>query len=79
MAHINRGRLAINTGGNWQLYTNTLPAGSEGIGTISRGEIDVGALVRITATGLYVQINAGVIRALDQRKVDAAIKAGNGT
>lgn len=27
MTHDNRGRLTVNTDGNWRLYTNTLPNG----------------------------------------------------
>lgn len=65
--------MQINKDGNWRLYTNTIPAGSEALGTVTRDEIDTGALVRIKATGAYVQVNAGVIRSLDGRKVAAAL------
>jgi hypothetical protein len=73
MTHENRGRLTVNTGGNWRLYTNTLPANSTALGTVTRDETDTGALVRIEATGTYVQVNASVIRPLDGRKVAAAL------
>lgn len=74
MTHGNRGRLVVDLGGKWRHYTNTLPAGSRAIGTVTRDGYDTGALVRIKATGIYVQCNAGAIRSLDQRKVVGAIK-----
>jgi hypothetical protein len=73
MTHPNRGRLTVDTDGNWRLYTNTLPANSTPLGTVTRGGFDTGALVRIETTGAYVQINAGVIRPLDGRKIAAAL------
>jgi len=73
MTHQNRGRLAVDTNGNWRLYTNTIPANSTPLGTVTRDESDTGALVRIEATGVYVQVNAGAIRSLDGRKVAAAL------
>ena len=73
MTHANRGRLAVDLGGNWRIYTNTLPAGATPIGTVTRNGFETGALVRIESTGLYVQVNAGAVRTLDQRKVKAAI------
>lgn len=73
MTHTNRGRLTVDLGGKWRLYTNTLPDNGRAIGTITRDECDTGALVLIEATGLYVQINAGSLRPLEQRKVVAAL------
>ena len=73
MTHTNRGRLAVDTNGNWRLYTNTIPANSTPLGTVTRDESDTGALVRIDATGVYVQVNTGVIRILDGRKIAAAL------
>ncbi|MBC3931964.1 hypothetical protein [Undibacterium curvum] len=73
MGHGNRGRLTVNHGGAWRLYANTLPDGSQAVGTVARGEGDIGALVLMPATGLYVQINANTLRPLDQRKVKAAL------
>lgn len=73
MTHNNRGRLVVDTNGNWRLYTNTLPANSTPLGTITRDIGDTGALVRMETTGLYVQVNAGAIRSLDGRKVAAAL------
>lgn len=73
MTQTNRNRLVIDTNGNWRLYTNTIPANSTPLGTVTRDESDTGALVRIEATGIYVQVNAGAIRSLDGRKVAAAL------
>lgn len=73
MTHPNRGRLTVNPDGNWRIYTNTLPAGSTPLGTVTRDKMDTGALVRIEATGTYVQVNAGAVRSLDGRKVAAAL------
>lgn len=68
--------IEINKDGNWKLYTNTLPVNSVAAGTVTRDGYYTGALVRIKATGLYVQVNAGAIRNLDQKKVMDAIGAG---
>jgi len=73
MNHSNRGRITVDANGNWRLYTNTIPANSTPLGTVTRDETDTGALVRIEATGIYVQVNAGAIRSLDGRKVAAAL------
>lgn len=73
MNHNNRGRLVVDTNGNWRLYTNTIPANSTALGTVTRDEGDTGALVRIEVTGVYVQVNAGAVRSLDGRKVAAAL------
>ena len=73
MTHNNRGRLAVAIGGNWRLYTNTIPAGSRALGTVAREGYDTGALVLIEATSLYVQVNAGAVRSLPQSKVVAAL------
>ncbi len=67
----NRDRLTITPGGPWRLYTHPL-AGWEMLGTVQRG-MDIGALARSPA-GLLVQVNAGAVRALDQRKALAALK-----
>ena len=77
MTHNNRGRLSVVIGGNWRLYSNTLPAGSRAIGLVTRDDTDTGALVLIERTGLYVQVNAGAVRSLNQSKVVAAIAAAS--
>lgn len=68
----NDGRLTVDINGNWRLYTQTIPKNSTPLGTVTRGGYDTGALVRL-ASGVYVQVNAGVIRRLDGRKVAAAL------
>jgi len=77
MTHNQRGRLTVTLGGNWRIWSNTIPAGSLALGTVSRdGSFsDSGVLVQIKSTGLYAQINAGVLRTLPQAKVAAAIDA----
>ena len=72
MTHTNRGRLTVNIDGKWRLYTNTIPSDAEALGTVTQGEGDTGALVKLPS-GLYVQINAGTMRNLDGRKVAAAL------
>ena len=73
MGTTNADRLAINPGGNWQLYTATIPPGSVALGTVTRNGTDTGALVRVENTGAYLQINAGCARRLDGRSVAAAL------
>ena len=66
----NRARLIVTVGGQWRLYTHAM-CGFEMLGTVQRG-MEIGALAR-TQAGLLVQVNAGAIRALDQRKALAAL------
>ena len=68
----NRGRLVVETGDRWRLYTHVLP-GMQMLGTVQRGA-EAGALAR-TQAGALVQINAGAVRMLDQRKAAAALEA----
>ena len=74
MTHSNRGRYAAQMGGPWRLYQRTVPVGMSMLGTIQRG-MEIGALA-ITDAGIYVMLNAGLSKKLDQRKVRAAIEAG---
>lgn len=71
MTHENRSRLAVDTDGNWRLYTNSAPGGCTVLGTVSR-DGETGALV-VTEAGIYSMLNARVYRGLDQRKVKAAL------
>ena len=68
----NRDRLVITPGGPWRLYTRPLD-GWEMIGTVQHG-MEMGALGRSPA-GALMQINAGAVRMLDQRKAAAALEA----
>lgn len=77
MSHQNRNRVVVDLNGKWRLYTNTIPANSTPLGTVTRDESDTGALVRNDTTGVYVQVNAGVVRGLDQRKIKAALGISN--
>lgn len=69
-------KLTVDAAGNWRLYTNTVPAGSVVLGTVTRDGIDTGALVRFERTGAYAQVNAGAVRSLDGRSVRAALGDG---
>ena len=71
----NRARLIVTVNGPWRLYQHQQPHGMQMLGTVQRG-MEVGALAR-TQAGLMVQVNAGAVRALDQRKAQAALDAGN--
>ena len=67
----NRARIIVTVGGPWRLYQHQPPHGMQMLGTVQRG-LEIGALAR-TQAGLLVQVNAGAVRALDQRKVEAAM------
>lgn len=73
MGHNNRGRLTVNAGGDWRIYTSQPPANASPIGTVTRGDDDTGALIQFHDSGLYAQMNNGVVRTLDGRKVTAAL------
>tara|TARA_R110000822_G_C15029333_1_gene464048 strand:+ start:370 stop:531 length:162 start_codon:yes stop_codon:yes gene_type:complete len=51
--------------------------GMKMLGTVARPTGEVGALAR-TGAGILVQINAGRVRTLDQRKAEAAVVAASG-
>lgn len=72
MTGLNRGRYTAQIDGPWRLYTRVCPAGWQMIGTIQRG-VGIGALA-LSPVGIYCQVNAGGILALDQRKVLAALQ-----
>ncbi len=65
-----RARLIVTVNGPWRLYQHQPPTGMQMLGTVQRG-MEIGALAR-TQAGLLVQVNAGAVRALDQRKAQAA-------
>ena len=67
----NRARIIVTLGGPWRLYQHQPPPGMQMLGTVQRG-LEIGALAR-TKAGLLVQLNAGAVRALDQRKAEAAL------
>ena len=73
MGGLNRGRLSVQVGGPWRLYTHPL-AHWEMLGVVRCADGWTGALARSPA-GLYACINDGAVRQLDQRKQLAAIAA----
>ena len=73
MGGLERGRVSVLAGGPWKLYQRHAPAGWDMLGTVQRG-LEIGALARNKETGEYAQMNAGAVRALDQRKVAAALQ-----
>lgn len=64
-------RLHIILDGPWKLYHRTPLPGWQMLGTVQRG-MSIGAL-GLSPIGFYAQINAGVIRSLDQRKTIACL------
>lgn len=74
--HSNRGRLAVDLKGNWRLYSNVLPGHAIALGTVNR-DGETGALIHFAQTGVFAQLNAQAVKALDRRKVLAAIAASN--
>lgn len=74
MTHNQRGRLTVDLGGNWRWYANTIPAGSQCLGTVTTANGETGALL-FTASGIYVRLNAGALVSLPQGKVQAAVEA----
>ena len=73
MDHDTPDRITVDPAGNWRLYSETLPDGATPLGTVTREDADVGALVRFEKTGRYAQVNGGAARNLDGRKVAGAL------
>lgn len=69
----NRDRITITPGGPWRIYQHAIPAGWVMLGTVQRG-MEIGALGKSPA-GVLAMLNAGAVRALDQRKARAALEA----
>ena len=72
MTHNQRGRLTVDLGGNWRWYTNTIPAGSQCLGTVTTARGETGALL-FTASGIYARLNAGALVSLPQAKVQSVV------
>jgi hypothetical protein len=70
---MNNKNLVVDVNGKWRLYQPSKLPGWEMLGIITQGLDNTGALARNLKTGLYAQVNAGVIRSLDGRKVAAAL------
>ncbi|WP_046059713.1 hypothetical protein [Paracidovorax citrulli] len=76
MTGAQRGRIEVRLGTGWRLYQLVAPAGYEMLGTVRQGE-RAGALAR-SRTGQLVQLNAGSLMSLDQRKAEAAVLMAQG-
>lgn len=76
MSRAGRSRLTVDVPGapTIHLLPTGMPPGWEIIGTVTDAD-GPGALVRNARTGIYCKANAGTIRSLPQRKVEAAINA----
>ena len=77
MSRAGRSRLTIERPGKPGLYQLAPLPGWEVMGTVEDAD-GIGALVRNQHTGVYCRANAGAIRSLPQRKVEAAMAAGAG-
>lgn len=77
MSNNNRSRITVDIPGTPNLYQPHSLPGWEIIGVVSRGEDDIGALVKNLNTGIYCQANNSAVRSLDQRKIKAALGIGN--
>lgn len=74
MSRAHRSRLTVEVPGKPALYLLPagMPPGWEVIGVVTDAD-GTGALVLNKATGIYCRANAGAIRSLPQRKVEAAL------
>lgn len=63
----------VDLNGPWKLYSPIVPAGFMVHGTITRQTGDTGALFQNGKTGVFVQANAGIFRALYGRDVMLAL------
>lgn len=74
MSRVNRSRVTVEVPGKPLLYQVAQLPGWEVAGTVTDAD-GTGALVRNLATGIYCRANAGALRSLPQRKVEAALNA----
>ncbi|AVS80908.1 hypothetical protein C8237_07215 [Paracidovorax avenae] len=72
----NRDKLTVTSGGPWRLYQHAVIPGWEMLGTVQRGD-EIGALVRVKATGILVMMRAGIVSSLNQRKARSALEAAH--
>lgn len=63
---------SVDVSRDWRIYANPID-GYEMLGVVREGKWDIGALARDRATGLYVLINGGTIKALDQAQAATAL------
>ena len=66
--------IRIKTTAPWALYwgPGPLPSGATVLGTVTRADGATGALLRLSS-GIYCQGNAGALRSLPQREVEASL------
>ena len=65
----------IDAGGPWRRYHPTpVPTGWRMLGTIQADDSNVTGALGCSPAGIYVQINPGSVRLLDQRAVDQALR-----
>jgi len=76
MSRAHRSRLQVEAPGHPGLYLLPagMPPGWDVVGTVTTAD-GTGALIRNRRTGIYCQANAGALRSLPQRKVEAALTA----
>lgn len=74
MTNQNKCSYEVNIAGPWRLYTIICPPGWRMMGTIER-EWELPGALGLSPVGLYAQINAGVIRSLNQRAVTTALQS----
>jgi hypothetical protein len=67
---------SVDVNRDWRVYANPV-SGFEMLGVVREGKWDVGALAREITTGLYVLINGGTIKVLDQVQAAAALARSN--
>lgn len=76
MGRAQRSRITVDVPGKPALYNPTPMPGWDVIGTVTDAG-GTGALVRNQRTGIYCRANAGAVRSLPQRKVEAALAANS--
>jgi hypothetical protein len=67
--------MRVNLAGDWKACSRTMPKGCTVIGTVTTGQGDTGALVKLATTGAYVKVTDGVIAVLNQTRVIMALEA----
>lgn len=77
---VSGGNVLIDRNGNWQQYVPaTMPVNGEVLGVINdRPTGHIGALVRYTTNGVYVLVRGNQVWALDQARVETALRSVTG-
>lgn len=77
MSRTHRSQVTVEIPGKPALYQLTPPAGWDVIGVVTDAE-GTGALVRNQRTGVYCRANAGALRSLPQKKIQASLDNAEG-